>query len=447
MKKALNFLTVLACSALCICPLSSDAAKFVFRGDITGDGVVSTSDINLLRNHLKGVKPLKASQYTAADVNGDKVVDIFDLAAMRKISARSLRGTLPRGTWLASGNEGVKYYYFDNKGSGNYIAEKDGKGYGFTSTISQNQISFLIGSAKTQNNAVISWMDDKHCMLRWSSGNIEKLTYYSNNRIAYQSLPSGRWVTSGGYGNRVFNFTGVHGNYVNRSGIKGTCLYGINGSDFTMEFNDSGNVFHAKYTKIDPWHFKLEWETGAVETFTKQEFSTKNGITYVNGVLIANKSYGLTSSYDPGGLTAETNSAFKKMQSAAYADGINLWICSGYRSYSYQSQLYNSYAARDGYAKADTYSARPGHSEHQTGLAMDINIAGDAFNNTPEAKWLAANCWKYGFIIRYPKGKQDITGYKYESWHCRYLGNELAKNVYNSGLTLEEYLCIDSYYH
>ena len=109
-------------------------------------------------------------------------------------------------------------------------------------------------------------------------------------------------------------------------------------------------------------------------------------------------------------------------------------------------QLYNSYVNRDGKAKADTYSARPGHSEHQTGLAMDINNASDAFNNTPEAKWIAANCWKYGFILRYPQGKQNITGYKYESWHVRYLGNDLAKEVYNSGLTLEEFLCIDSVY-
>ena len=95
---------------------------------------------------------------------------------------------------------------------------------------------------------------------------------------------------------------------------------------------------------------------------------------------------------------------------------------------------------------ADTYSARAGHSEHQTGLAMDINNASDSFNNTKEAKWIAENCYKYGFILRYPQGKQDITGYKYESWHVRYLGRELAKEVHDSGLTLEEFLCIDSKY-
>jgi LAS superfamily LD-carboxypeptidase LdcB len=130
----------------------------------------------------------------------------------------------------------------------------------------------------------------------------------------------------------------------------------------------------------------------------------------------------------------------------AYADGITLWICSGYRSYSYQSKLYNNYVYTDGKAAADTYSARPGHSEHQTGLAADINSADESFAGTPEAKWLAANCWKYGFIIRYPKGKESITGYIYEPWHIRYLGKENAKLVYESGLTLEEYLGIDSVY-
>ena len=134
------------------------------------------------------------------------------------------------------------------------------------------------------------------------------------------------------------------------------------------------------------------------------------------------------------------------MQAAALKDGLRLDICSGFRSYSYQSTLYNNYVARDGKAAADTYSARPGHSEHQTGLAMDINMASSAFDNTPAAKWLAAHCAEYGFIIRYPQGKQDITGYKYESWHVRYLGKQLAKEVTDSGLTLEEFLCINSVY-
>ena len=150
--------------------------------------------------------------------------------------------------------------------------------------------------------------------------------------------------------------------------------------------------------------------------------------------------------YDPGSLSVDAKNAFDEMQNAAKNDNIKLWIASGYRSYSLQTNLYNSYVLKDGKAKADTYSARPGHSEHQTGLAMDLNIIDSSFEGTPEAIWIEKNCYKYGFIIRYPKGKEEITGYKYEPWHVRYLGKELAEKVYNTGKTLEEYLNITSKY-
>lgn len=171
----------------------------------------------------------------------------------------------------------------------------------------------------------------------------------------------------------------------------------------------------------------------------------RDGITYVDGILIANKSYALPDSYNPG-LTKETSAAFDKMKAAAAKDGLTLKIKSGFRSYTLQAELYNAYVQRDGKDAADTYSARPGHSEHQTGLAIDVNKADDSFAGTPEAKWLAENCWKYGFIIRYPEGKENITGYKYEAWHIRYLGEATAKAVFESGKTLEEYLGITSVY-
>lgn len=175
---------------------------------------------------------------------------------------------------------------------------------------------------------------------------------------------------------------------------------------------------------------------------------TKNGITYIDGVLIANKTYSLPSTYKPGGLTEETQNALNKMKAAAAVEGLNIYLSSGYRSYSTQKTIYNRYVSRDGVAKADTYSARPGHSEHQTGLAFDVNIINDTFNNTPEAKWLAANCYKYGLILRYPKGKTNETGYKYESWHFRYVGVDLATKLYNNGdwITLESYFGITSKY-
>lgn len=179
-------------------------------------------------------------------------------------------------------------------------------------------------------------------------------------------------------------------------------------------------------------------------------------LKYADGILIVNKSYPVPESYVPelvtaygtsdAYLTSETNSAYKLMCNDAWAEGYSLWCASGYRSYSLQNRLYTNYAARDGKQAADTYSARPGYSEHQTGLALDLNSIDDSFAYTGEGKWIADNCWRYGFIIRYPKGKEDITGYKYEPWHLRYVGTELAEELYNNGQTLEEYFGLDSKY-
>lgn len=178
------------------------------------------------------------------------------------------------------------------------------------------------------------------------------------------------------------------------------------------------------------------------------EIRRVNGIYYVNGILIANKTYALPSSYEPGGLLNEFYSNFNKMKNDAASQGISLSIISGFRSYSRQSTLYNNYVNRDGKAAADTYSARAGHSEHQTGLAADINSLYQSFIDTPEGKWLNNNCQKYGFIIRYPKGKESITGYVYEPWHIRYVGVDIATALYNGGnwISLEEYLGITSKY-
>lgn len=180
-------------------------------------------------------------------------------------------------------------------------------------------------------------------------------------------------------------------------------------------------------------------------TKTAKTTKTVSAPTYINGILIANKTYALPSNYNPG-VDSRAQSAFNRMAADAANQGVNLYIVSGFRSYSNQASIYNNYVARDGKAAADRYSARPGHSEHQTGLAFDVNSLSQSFENTKEGKWLAANCHNYGFIIRYPKGKESVTGYMYEPWHIRYLGTDTATAVYNSGLTLEEYLGINSTY-
>lgn len=172
----------------------------------------------------------------------------------------------------------------------------------------------------------------------------------------------------------------------------------------------------------------------------------KNGITYVDGIMIVNKCYPLPSTYNPGGILPEVTNAFAKMQAKAAQEGLRIYISSGFRNYNRQVRLYNYYIKRDGKDAADTFSARPGYSEHQTGLTVDLNSISDSFSRTPEAKWVAEHAHEYGFIVRFPQGKEAITGYKYESWHLRYLGVENATKVYNSGLCLEEFLGVQSVY-
>lgn len=185
-------------------------------------------------------------------------------------------------------------------------------------------------------------------------------------------------------------------------------------------------------------------------TLKNYVLAQKEGVTYVVSpygyTLIANKSYALPASYAPGDLTKDCRTAFQELTRFASADGISIFLVSGYRSYETQDSLYRRYCAADGKATADTYSARPGHSEHQTGLAIDVNSLSRSFANTKEGRWLASNAHKYGFIIRYPKGKEGKTGYSYEPWHIRYVGKGLAKALFDSGESLEEFFGIPSVY-
>lgn len=190
--------------------------------------------------------------------------------------------------------------------------------------------------------------------------------------------------------------------------------------------------------------------------------SSTEGLKIIDGILIVNKSYPLPKGYVPKNtyndatgkrycsdcIDKDAYSEYKQMKADATALGLNIWIQSGYRSYELQETLYNNYVNRDGKLAADTYSARPGYSEHQTGLAFDLNSISDDFQYTNEGKWVSANAWKYGFILRYPKSKESITGYKYESWHLRYVGKDLASKLYNNGdwITLEEHFNLTSQY-
>jgi D-alanyl-D-alanine carboxypeptidase len=178
---------------------------------------------------------------------------------------------------------------------------------------------------------------------------------------------------------------------------------------------------------------------------------------------LVNKQFKLPEQYEPGDLVypdvlftfkekiekrmlrKEAAAALEKLFAGAKEDDILLAGVSAYRSHATQTTLFNRYVKQDGEEKAKTYSAVPGHSEHETGLAIDVSgstgkcAAQDCFAGTKEAKWLDEHAAEYGFIIRYPNGKSAITGYQYEPWHLRYVGIKVAKEIHNKSLTMEEY--------
>lgn len=190
---------------------------------------------------------------------------------------------------------------------------------------------------------------------------------------------------------------------------------------------------------------QIDCEHGTVKThITPPERVVTNGVTTVGGVVIANKAIKLPPEYGNhlslNEVEPEVYSALEDMRAAA-----NHWFVnrSGYRSYWEQQLDFQYNVDLLGFERADVLSARAGHSEHQTGLTLDLDSFDQNYCYTPEGKWLAENCWRYGFIIRYPKGKEHITGYDYEPWHVRYLGKSTAKLVFDSGLTLEEFLNVE----
>ncbi|MBI4034332.1 M15 family metallopeptidase [Candidatus Saccharibacteria bacterium] len=145
------------------------------------------------------------------------------------------------------------------------------------------------------------------------------------------------------------------------------------------------------------------------------------------------------------------SSGLDELFAAAAKAGNSLKVTSSYRSYQTQASVYGNYAQTYGQAQADTFSARPGHSEHQTGLAVDVEPAdgrcrlNQCFGQTAEGRWLAEQAYRYGYIIRYPNGKQALTGFIYEPWHLRYVGRDLARQLKGSELTLEQFFSLKAY--
>lgn len=223
----------------------------------------------------------------------------------------------------------------------------------------------------------------------------------------------------------------------------------------------NGKKYYGRWSKVKKVKVKSTAIYSNTSTYGVPEIQTLKSKDDGDLKVLVNKYHALSSNYVPEDLVNVSSSyctygsakleksaykAFKKMYKAARAKGLNFKICSGYRSYSTQRYLFNNYIYSRGYKVAFMLSAYPGRSEHQTGYAMDLLTGrngwamGDSFGNTKEGKWLAKHCAEYGFILRYPKGKSDITGYSFEPWHFRYIGKTAAKKIMSEDITLEEYL-------
>jgi len=242
------------------------------------------------------------------------------------------------------------------------------------------------------------------------------------------------------------------------------------------------NIMNLSYFKIDNLKRYLDYDIMEVKSIydisnIKKDFNYEDVVTYVNANLdkeyyssdnlisnedaskidvLVNKYHKLDENYEPSDLTIidskyasgtqklrkEAQIKFEEMASDMAKENLKIYAGSTYRSYTYQKGLYDRYVKKDGFAAAETYSARSGYSEHQLGLAVDIvNGKWDYLSeNDKEYDYLVRNSYKYGFILRYPRGSEYITGYMFEDWHFRYLGVELATKVFNSGLTYDEYI-------
>ena len=313
------------------------------------------------------------------------------------------------------------WYYFDGNGNpvknawqGSYYLKADGK---------------MAQSEWIYDSSYQAWYylksDGSYAKNAWQG------SYYlkSNGKMA-----QGEWVYDSSY--QAWYYLKSDGSYA-RNAWQGSYYLKSNGKMAVNEWVDGGRYY------VDGSGL---WKSNSNSNSNTKV--TNKGLYYsVQGkydeILVVNKHYPLSKDYNPGE-NPTAKAAFLKliaqMQKEGYAVSNNY---SGFRSYGTQAQLYQSYVNREGQAAADRYSARPGYSEHQTGLAFDVmGTNGRLVEDAGAAQWLLDHAADYGFVVRYLKGKESVTGYMHEEWHLRYVGKE-AKEIAASGLTLEEYYGFD----
>ena len=307
------------------------------------------------------------------------------------------------------------WYYFDGNGNpvkntwqGSYYLKADGK---------------MAQSEWIYDDSYQAWYYLK------SDGSYAYSTWQGNYYLKSDGkMAKGEWVYDSSY--QAWYYLKSDGSYA-RNAWQGNYYLKSDGKMAVNEWVDGGRYY------VDT--------TGLWKANSK--VSNKGSYYSLQGkydeIVVANKHYPMSKDYYPGE-NATAKAAFLKliaqMKEEGYAISDNY---SGFRSYATQAQLYQSYVNQEGQAAADRYSARPGYSEHQTGLAFDvIGTDGQLVEDSSAAQWLLEHAPDYGFVVRYPRGKESITGYMHEEWHLRYIGKE-AKDVAASGLTLEEYYGFD----
>lgn len=222
---------------------------------------------------------------------------------------------------------------------------------------------------------------------------------------------------------------------------------------FNMEYLDRYVLYKEKHPEMPNKQVIKDVNMNLDKEFYNNPTPAKN---LNKETILVNKYYYLEKNYVPNNLETistrfalsnmklvkEAKEAFEEMASTAKKENLNIIAMSTYRSYDYQVNLYNKYVRTDGKEAADTYSGRPGHSEHQTGLAVDVyngKVNYTSFEKTKEFIWMSNNASDYGFILRFPKDKETETGYTYESWHYRYVGKDIAKYIKEHDISFEEY--------
>ena len=338
----------------------------------------------------------------------------------------------------------VKNYFFSKKTGYSIETVKVFREKDILKDVSSNKYSNTLESAISSNSYIdkyltdylhIKYKDDKDFISNINSLLEVGYNYNEINKIEDTlSSDSIAMVIDSEYNKQLFDYLGL--SYFKEDNLERYFNYYKDNSD--MDYTDI-----ITYVNIG---LDNEYYTNVVDIDNQDDMK-----------VIVNKYHKLDNDYVPSDLETisskyqwlgrsnklrhDARVAFEEMCAAAAEDGIHIYAGSGYRSFTTQKYLYDTYVKKDGFKEAETYSARAGYSEHQTGLAMDIaNKNGFISLGDKEYDWLVNNSYKYGFILRYPKGSETITGYMYEEWHYRYLGKEAAKEIKNTGLTYDEYM-------